>query len=175
MTQDPTTQDARTPETGVDPDRPALHLCVVCTGNICRSPMGEVMLRDALDDAGLGDAVRVTSCGTHGYHIGQHADPRAVAQLAADGHDGSRHRAAEFGPRDEDADLFLAMTHGHVRELRGMGVDGDRIRLIRSFGPDGDEDVDDPYYGSADGFARVAREIREALPGVVDWVRAELR
>ena len=54
MTQDPTTQDARAPETGVDPDRPALHLCVVCTGNICRSPMGEVMLRDALDDAGLG-------------------------------------------------------------------------------------------------------------------------
>lgn len=153
-------------------DRP--HICVVCTGNICRSPMGEIMVRRALEEAGLDDDVRLNSCGTDGWHVGEAADPRAVARLKQDGYNGSGHRAAQFGPEHRDADLFLVMTAAHRDALVKRGVDEDRIALFRSFGPAGDKEVEDPYYGDRDGFAEVSRQLAEAIPGVVDWARARV-
>ena len=47
-----------------------MNILVVCTGNICRSPTAEAVLRKKLVEAGLGDKVRVDSAGTHGYHVG---------------------------------------------------------------------------------------------------------
>ncbi|MDN6511345.1 MAG: HAD hydrolase-like protein [Corynebacterium sp.] len=153
-------------------DRP--HICVVCTGNICRSPMGEIMVRSALEEAGLDDDVRLNSCGTDGWHVGEAADPRAVARLKQDGYNGSGHRAAQFGPEHRDADLFLVMTAAPRKALVKRGVDEDRIALFRSFGPAGDKEVEDPYYGDRDGFAEVSRQLAEAIPGVVDWARAQV-
>lgn len=49
---------------------------VVCTGNICRSPIGEVVLRAKLAEAGIDDVV-VTSSGTGGWHAGDPMDPAA--------------------------------------------------------------------------------------------------
>lgn len=149
-------------------------ICVVCTGNICRSPMGEIMLRAALVQAGLQDEVRLNSCGTDGWHVGEAADPRAVAQLQEDGFNGSGHSAAQFGPEHRDADLFLVMTAAHRKALLKQGVDEDRIALVRSFGPAGDKEVEDPYYGGPDGFAVVSRQLSESIPGIVDWARAQI-
>jgi phosphoglycolate phosphatase len=153
-------------------DRP--QICVVCTGNICRSPMGEIMLRAALVQNGLQDDVRLNSCGTDGWHVGEAADPRAVAQLQHDGFNGSGHRAAQFGPEHKDADLFLVMTAAHRKALVKQGVDPERIALFRSFGPAGDKEVEDPYYGGPDGFVEVSRQLSEAIPGVVDWAREQI-
>ncbi|AHW64462.1 arsenate reductase/protein-tyrosine-phosphatase family protein [Corynebacterium glyciniphilum] len=147
------------------------HICVVCTGNICRSPMGEIMLRQALGEAGLADDIRLNSCGTDGWHVGEAADPRAVARLRQDGFNGSGHRAAQFGPEHRDADLFLVMTAAHRKALVKQGVPEDRIALFRSFGPAGEKEVEDPYYGGKDGFAEVSRQLAEAIPGVVEWAR----
>ena len=52
------------------------RVCVVCSGNICRSPMGEIVLRHKLEEAGLGDRVVVDSAGTGDWHVGDGADPR---------------------------------------------------------------------------------------------------
>lgn len=153
-------------------DRP--HLCVVCTGNICRSPMGEIMLRSALGQAGLGDAVRLNSCGTTGWHVGEAADPRAVSWLQQEGYAASGHAAAEFGPEHRDADLFLVMDDANRKALVKAGVDPARIALFRSFGPAGDREVADPYYGEDSDFARAGRELAEALPGIVDWARVRV-
>src|SRR5690606_13734449 len=68
----------------------------VCTGNICRSPMGEVILRDLLEREGLADRVAVVSAGTGDWHVGGPADPRAVSTLKQYGLDGERHRAQQF-------------------------------------------------------------------------------
>ena len=152
-------------------------LTVVCTGNICRSPMGEVMLQDHLAEQGI-DHITVNSCGMAGYHIGDGADPRAVAQLASDGHDGSAHRAAQFGPEHADADAFLAMDSGHVQQLIHAGVDSSRVFLFRAFDPHSWSDavdsheapeVADPYYGTEADFAQVAQEVAAALPGIADY------
>ena len=85
-----------------------LHIDFVCTGNICRSPMAEVIVRDKLAEEGLADAVTVTSSGIGGWHVGQKADERARAELAAHGYDGEAHRAQQFGYEQEQADLIVA-------------------------------------------------------------------
>ena len=59
-----------------------MNILFVCTGNICRSPTGEAVLRRMTDAAGLGDAVTIDSSGTHAYHIGQPPDARVLEALA---------------------------------------------------------------------------------------------
>lgn len=151
-----------------------LLICVVCTGNICRSPMGQNILRHALADAGLADHVEVVSAGTSGWHVGHPADNRARTELLARGYSDA-HVAAQLGPEHFAADLLIAMDGDHVRAMERKRL-GDRIRLLRSFDPDAepDADVPDPYYGTEDDFAQTRLLIEAAVPGIVEWVRARL-
>ncbi|HET9143943.1 low molecular weight protein-tyrosine-phosphatase [Actinophytocola sp.] len=158
---------------------PALHVCFVCTGNICRSPMAALVFEEQLRRADLAGAVRVTSAGTGSWHIGDPADPRAARTLADRGYP-THHVAAQVDERHLDADLLVAMDTGHEHALRRLldrhGGDPDRVRLFRSFDPaaNGDLDVPDPYYGVRDGFVEVLAMIEAGVPGLLDWVRHQL-
>ena len=153
-----------------------MHIDFVCTGNICRSPMAEVIVREKLAQEGFADAVTVTSSGIGGWHVGHKADERARAELAAHGYDGEAHRAQQFGFEQEQADLIVALDTNHVSELVARGVDADKVRLIRSFDPAAEEDagVADPYYGGPEGFAVVREQIESAADGIIAWVRDRL-
>ncbi len=150
------------------------QIVFVCTGNICRSPMAEVIVRQALKEEDI--VAEVSSCGLGGWHVGQQADRRALRELERAGYDGSGHRAAQLGSQHEQADLFVALAGEHVAGLRREGIDSSRIRLLKSFDPAAvDEDVEDPYYGGPAEFVRTREEIEAAVPGIVDWVRAAVR
>jgi protein-tyrosine phosphatase len=136
-----------------------VHVEIVCSGNICRSPMGEVVLRAKLAEAGLDD-VEVTSSGTGGWHVGDRMDPRAAAALRRRGYDGSAHRARRF-ERIWDRDLILAMDSGHLSELSGT-----EAQLFAR------DDVPDPYYGEDDGFDDVLAQIEKAADQWVDRLRS---
>lgn len=153
-----------------------LRIEFVCTGNICRSPMAEVIVRDKLDKAGLGSAVEVTSSGIGSWHVGHPADTRALAELTAHGYDGSAHRAQQFGPDQETADLIVALDAGHISELVVRGVDESKVRLLRSFDPHAPEGagVADPYYGGPEGFTATREQIEAAADGIISWAREEL-
>lgn len=148
----------------------------VCTGNICRSPMAEVMARQAIKDAGLATRVDIASCGIDGWHVGEGADERTVAELREIGLDGSDHVAQQFGPQAGDTDLFIAMDTGHRSTLIARGVDENRVALMRSFDPDAEDEpsVADPYYGGVDGFTRVRKEIETSLPGLIEHIQSQL-
>lgn len=152
-----------------------LHICFVCTGNICRSPMAQNIFRAALADAGLTDRVRVDSCGTSGFHTGEPADNRARTELLAHGYSDA-HVASQLSPEHFRADLIVAADRGHVRDLERKRL-GDRVRLLRSFDPGADPDdldLNDPYYGTPDDFAATRVQIEAAVPGLLAWVHASL-
>jgi protein-tyrosine phosphatase len=151
-----------------------VHVCFVCSGNICRSPMAALVFRDRLQEAGLADQVRVTSAGIGGWHVGDPADSRATRTLSRAGYS-TEHVAAQVGPEHLDADLLLAMDAGHEAALIDL-VGTDRVRMFRSFDPAAgpDLDVPDPYYGSKNGFTDVLAMIEAATPGLLDWVRKRL-
>ena len=81
---------------------------LVCLGNICRSPMAEVVLREVIDRAGLGERVVVDSCGTGAWHVGEPMDRRAAAALIAADYDPTGHRAQTLDDSWSDRDLLLA-------------------------------------------------------------------
>lgn len=148
---------------------------MVCTGNICRSPIGEQVLRAAVADAGLDDRVRVSSAGTGDWHIGQGAHSRTVRVLRGAGYP-TDHRAQQITRRTvADVDLALAADRGHRRDLLAMGADPDRVVLLRSFDPLADDhDVPDPYYGPDSGFDEVLAMTVAAVPGIVEEIRRRL-
>ncbi|MBY8878848.1 low molecular weight protein-tyrosine-phosphatase [Actinacidiphila acidipaludis] len=150
-----------------------MHLCFVCTGNICRSPTAALVFAEYLRRAGLDDTVRVTSAGTGPWHVGEGIDERAGALLARRGYP-VEHVAAQVGPDHLAADLLLAMDHSHLAALRRMVDDPSRVRLLRSFDPAaGDLDVPDPYYGGPDGFDEVLDQVEAAMPGLIARVREQ--
>jgi low molecular weight protein-tyrosine phosphatase len=143
--------------------RRAFHVCFVCSGNICRSPMADVVLRHlaagvrTADGADLRARLRVTSGGTGGWHAGESMDDRARAALERRGFTDHGHRARQF----ESAwfpltDLVVCLDRGHRQTLAGLarafaGDDRyeDRLVLLRSFDARAGAavDVPDPYYG----------------------------
>lgn len=153
------------------------RIAFVCLGNICRSPMADVVLSALVDDAGLARKVEVLSCGTGGWHVGKPMDPRAATQLLAEGYDASAHRARQFDPTWLDHDLVLAMDAQNLADITKGHGPGERVRMFRSFDPllgsdadPADLDVPDPFYGGDEGFveviAIVERTCRQLLTGL---------
>lgn len=151
---------------------PALHVTFICTGNICRSPMAERMFAHQISERGLADVVRVSSAGTADWHVGAGADDRAVRVLRERGYPGE-HRAAHVGPEHLAADMVVALARNHLLLLGQLGVDPERLRMLRSFDPRSAAhapDVEDPYYGGQADFAAVFDVIAASLPGLHSWV-----
>jgi protein-tyrosine phosphatase len=150
------------------------RICLVCLGNICRSPMAEVILRAELDSAGLSDRVEVDSAGTGDWHLGEPMDRGARAELSRRGYDGAGHRARQFEPSwFRRYDLVAAMDGGNLERLRRAAPDqqaADRIALLRSFDPAAGRDLEvpDPYNGAPEDYALVFDLVRPAARGLTD-------
>ena len=151
---------------------PAKRLLFVCTGNICRSPLAEAIFRHQAEQAGRGSDFEVDSAGTHGYHEGEPADPRARRVGAARG---VAVTSIAREVRDSDFkrfDLILALDRGHLRDLqrRCPAPLRDKIRLMRDFGDPPGGDVPDPYYSGEEAF----EEVFDLLDGCCRGLLAEL-
>jgi len=137
-------------------------LTVVCTGNICRSPIAEVLLRERLRDKG----VECVSAGTHAL-VGYPADGLSLAVMADHGYDASAHRAQQATlPLLTWSDLILVLDRSHfdwitqkAPQLRG------RVHKLGKW--NGNMDIDDPYGLPKEAFERAYDEIDRA---VRDWV-----
>jgi protein-tyrosine phosphatase len=171
------------------PDEPTFRIMTVCTGNICRSPMAEVVLRDRLEKAGLGDVVEVTSTGISDEEHGNPIDHRAQRVLREHGYPVPRRGARQVAPTDLTANhLVLAMTSVHARALRRLAKTpdvADRVVMYRAFdpaapalGPGVGEhvlDIADPWYGAIEDFETCLGQVEAAADAVVEHVRAAVQ
>ena len=140
------------------------RVVMVCTGNICRSAMAEIVLRDRLAAAGIPDSgpggVTVTSAGVSDEERGNPIDSRARRVLTEAGYgvgadDVSRatgiaiacHTAHRVTDAEiTEADLLLAMTDSHwnvlQRRAASLGAEPDRIRMYRELDPASTQQVE---------------------------------
>jgi protein-tyrosine-phosphatase len=164
------------------PVKGELRVLFVCTGNTCRSPMAEGILRKMAEDKGAGN-LEVTSAGTHGL-------PNAPASLFAmhvageRGVDLSGHRSRRLTPEMiEQADLILAMSPEHLDHIRRIeGTAGHKTYLLKAFpqedpasnkGPEGGVlSIEDPIGGSPEDYERsfreIEKEIKRIFPKILD-------
>jgi len=149
-----------------------LAISFVCTGNICRSPLAEVLARKYVHEAGLETRVVLESFGTHDYHVGGPADHRTIATARSRHVDASAHRARQVTAAHlGQFDMVLAMDSGHERHLRRLASSSsmDNVHLYLPFvGIDNPRDVPDPYYGDAEGFVAVHELLDRAARALVD-------
>ncbi|WP_432534258.1 low molecular weight protein-tyrosine-phosphatase [Kineococcus arenarius] len=167
------------------------RVMTVCTGNICRSPMAESVLRRRFAEAGLDGEVVVDSSGISDEEDGNPVDRRARAVLADAGYDVPEHRAHQVTAEEiASRDLLLAMTARHARRLRTQAPDeasAGRVAMYRSFDPAApavagpgavaDEsalDIADPWYGDRSDFVEALAQIEAAADGIVEHVRRAL-
>ncbi|MGH3579871.1 MAG: low molecular weight protein-tyrosine-phosphatase [Mycobacterium sp.] len=158
------------------------RVCFVCTGNICRSPMADVVLgRLALDapmadGTVLADHLDISSAGTGGWHAGEPMDPRARAALERRGYADHGHQARPFETAwFASTDLIVCMDRGHQQTLLGLararaGDDryDDRLVMLRRFDTHagGGIDVPDPYYGDEADFEACLSMVESGCRGL---------
>jgi len=146
----------------------------VCTGNICRSPTAEALLRHHAGEL----PVVADSCGISAEEEGNPPHPTTVAEAERRGVAMPHRRARRIDRRDfEESDLLVAMTRGHESRLLRLKPERARgeVRRMMSFAPGFEhQDVPDPWYGDRAAFVQAFDLIERGVLGLLDQLRPRL-
>jgi protein-tyrosine phosphatase len=156
---------------------------MVCMGNICRSPMAQVVTQHLAKEAAAAqrsavlDALEFSSAGTHAHHTGEKPDPRALAVLAKRGYALGNIRSRRITEQDfQKYDLILAMDRVNLAALKKVcpPAHATKLRLFLDFAQDAgvDSEIPDPYYGNAAGFERVLDLCEAGARGLIKSLTA---
>ena len=148
------------------------RILFVCTGNICRSPAAEALLKDRLERNGL-TGWEVESAGTWTVD-GRSASRYVVQVLAERGLDLRQHQSRTVNHRMvKRADLVLAMTQNHAEALRLEFPDqADKIYLLSQMKDSRHYDVDDPYGGTLMEYQACVNELTDLIDVGFDRIRS---
>lgn len=122
-----------------------IKITFVCLGNICRSPMAELVFKDLVEKQGISDKFNVISRATSSYEIGNPIYYMASKTLSKHNINGS-HIATRISNNDLDSDYILVMDDSNYRDiLRLNGVDKNKVFKLCDF-TSNPRDVADPWY-----------------------------
>jgi protein-tyrosine-phosphatase len=146
------------------------RILVVCTGNICRSPMAQALLEHELRRAGLDHQIEVLSAGTAAL-VGESPSAGSILAMAEQGLDITAHRARQLdGHLVRTADLILVMEEAHRRRLFYNWPEVLPKTFLLSEMAGEHEDIADPYGGPQAEYnhtaARLADLIRRGMPTI---------
>lgn len=146
-------------------------LLMVCMGNICRSPMAQMVTTHMVMQAGLARLIQVDSAGTHAGPRPTVPDPRAKAVLTKHGYPIGRSLSQQVSKHDFGRyDLILAMDQSNWNALMRTCPPGQthKIKLFMDYAPDQPaREVPDPYYGGVQGFEHVLSLCEAAARGLI--------
>ena len=157
-----------------------MRCLMVCTANICRSPMAQAVMQhlvaaqDATREAthGAGWRLQVDSAGIHGHLAGERPDRRAAQALSRRGYTMGQGRARLLTRHDlQHFDLILAMDRHNLAALKQLGTPEQQGKMHRllDFADDLlDKDIEDPYFGPAQGFDAVLTLCEAGCSGLLN-------
>ena len=158
----------RTDTDAANTPRARHRILFVCTGNLCRSPMAEYLLKHLIETTGA-RGIRVGSAGVIAQ-IGEPAPENAAAVLEEHGIDLSTHRSKVLTQEMVDwADRIIVMEEYHRRLIsRYFKNADDRVQLISSYAPDRrvPREIHDPYGELKNYYRKTFHEIRRCVVGL---------
>lgn len=149
-----------------------ISVAFVCLGNICRSPMAELVFKNIVEERGLEGSFRISSFGTSDCEEGNPIYPPAKRTLVMHGIAGN-HTAKQLTRRDiVNNDFILVMDTENMNDVLRLtgGEYGGKVYKLCSFTPR-PRDVADPWYTR--DFARAYADIEEGCRCFLDWLIAE--
>ena len=159
----------------MESEKKDFSISFVCHGNICRSPMAELIFRRMLKNNSL-EHIRVTSVGLHAKPR-KTSPPQAVEAMAEIGLDLTKHRARPVLPSTEfKHDLIIPMDRTNLRELTMLFPQAkDKTLLLRTFDSEAKKcDIADPYGGHVDDYRSCRHIITESLLGLIKFLKSIL-
>lgn len=130
-----------------------INILFICHGNICRSPMGEFLLKHLTKEEGISSQFHIESCATSTEEIGRSLHPGAKAKLDAMGIPNQRRQARQLTRQDYDQfDYLLCMDEWNVRNsMRILRKDPEqKVHMLLEYAGQHREIADPWYTGNFD-------------------------
>lgn len=142
----------------------------VCTGNTCRSSMAEGIAKKGVGEKGMDREIEISSAGIWAVP-GDEASPQAVEAMKECGINLAGHRARRIDVKlIEDADIILAMTESHKRNLLSIcPYAKHKIFTLKEY-VGGEGDIKDPFGGSVEVYKECAKELKEYIDKAIDKI-----
>lgn len=150
-----------------------IKVLFICHGNICRSPMGEYILKDLVERRGIAGKFQIASAAVSREEIGNDVYPPARRCLLSHNISCPRRRAVQLTSADyETYDWILYMeeyNRAGIRKILPEDPQG-KVRRLLDF-TDRPRDVDDPWYTG--DFESAYRDILEGCLGFLNFWEKE--
>jgi len=156
-----------------------IAILIVCSANICRSPLAQGVLEKLVVEQGLQHQVTVDSAGTHVFKSGHRPDKRAQQMADKTGANIKKLKARMVKADDFlRFDYILAMDLENLRSLEAICPEEyrNKLHLMMEFASQSDSnEVPDPYFGNLLGFERVLGLLDMGCKGFLSYLRIQYR